>query len=317
MSTHTQKPAARVIEYPDGDGLPMAENTLQFEWIVTIKEGLAALFADRTDVFVAGDLFWYPVEGDPKTCTAPDALVAFGRPQGYRGSYKQWEEAGVAPQVVFEVLSPGNRAGEMLHKFRFYERFGVEEYYVYDPGPNRNTLEGWLREGGRLIEVAAVQGWTSPRLGVRFDLVADTLHLTRPDGQPVLNYFDLFKARDAERRRADAERQNAFDERRRADAERQNALDERRHADAERQNALDERRRADAERQNAFDERWRADAERQRADAEQQKAVAERQRADAEQQKAVAERQTALAQRQRAERLAERLRTLGIDPEAP
>ena len=210
MSAHTQKPSARVVEYPDGDGLPMAENTLQFEWIVTIKEGLAALFSDRNDVFVAGDLFWYPVEGDPKTCTAPDALVVFGRPQGYRGSYKQWEEAGVAPQVVFEVLSPGNRAGEMLLKFRFYERFGVEEYYLYDP--DRNTLEGWLREGGRLLKVATIQGWTSPRLGVRFEIIADTLRLIGPDGQPFLTYLDLFRARDAERQRADrlAERLRAL-----------------------------------------------------------------------------------------------------------
>ena len=207
MSAHTQKPAARVVEYPDSDGKPMAENTLQFEWIVTIKEGLAALFADRLDVFVAGDLLWYPVEGNPKIRSAPDAIVAFGRPKGYRGSYKQWEEVGVAPQVVFEVLSPGNRAGEMQGKFKFYERFGVEEYYVYDP--DRNTLKGWLREGGRLIEVMAIQGWTSPRLGVRFDLVADTLRLTGPDGQSILNYLDLFKARDAERQRADAERQRA------------------------------------------------------------------------------------------------------------
>ena len=31
------------VHYPDTDGKPMAENTLQFEWIVKIKEGLDAL----------------------------------------------------------------------------------------------------------------------------------------------------------------------------------------------------------------------------------------------------------------------------------
>lgn len=111
--------------YPDSDGEPIAENTLQFEWIVTIKGNLDLIFADRGDVFVAGDLLWYPVHGDPKIRTAPDALVAIGRPKGYRGSYRQWREGGIAPQVVFEVLSPGNRAGEMKEKFGFYERFGV------------------------------------------------------------------------------------------------------------------------------------------------------------------------------------------------
>jgi hypothetical protein len=61
--------------------------------MVTLVGGLQTLFADNPDVFVAGDLLWYPVEGDNKTGIAPDALVAFGRPQGHRGSYKQWEEA--------------------------------------------------------------------------------------------------------------------------------------------------------------------------------------------------------------------------------
>jgi Uma2 family endonuclease len=28
---------------------------------------------------------------------------------------------------------PNNTLAEMIRKFRFYERYGVEEYYVYDP----------------------------------------------------------------------------------------------------------------------------------------------------------------------------------------
>src|SRR3954449_1925855 len=148
MSVLISKPPRPAIIYPDSDGQPMAENTQQYEWIVTIKGNLDILYLDRPDVFVAGDLLWYPVEGDPKICTAPDTLVAFGRPKGYRGSYKQWEVGGIAPQVVFEVLSPSNRFSELLRKFQFYEKYGVAEYYVYDP--DHVTLEGWLREGDRL-----------------------------------------------------------------------------------------------------------------------------------------------------------------------
>jgi Uma2 family endonuclease len=206
MSTPIQTPPARAVEYPDCDGQPMSDNTLQFEWIVTIKEGLAALFAERADVFVAGDLLWYPVEGDPKTRTAPDALVAFGRPKGYRGSYKQWEEGGVAPQVVFEVSSNAGRIPH-LRRFLFYERFGVEEYYLYDP--DHNHLSGWRRVGDRLEEIEATSGWTSPLLGVRFELTADTLRLIRPDGQLFLTYLELYQAREAERQRADEATQRA------------------------------------------------------------------------------------------------------------
>ncbi|MGC1310468.1 MAG: hypothetical protein WA885_24825 [Phormidesmis sp.] len=53
-------------QYPDSDGQPMADNTQQFRWIMVIKENLERLFASDPDVFVAGDLLWYPVEGEPK-----------------------------------------------------------------------------------------------------------------------------------------------------------------------------------------------------------------------------------------------------------
>ena len=68
------------------------------EWIATIKGNLDFLFLEDPDVFVAGDLLWYPVEGNNTLRIAPDVMVAFGRPKGYRGSYRQWQEGGVAPQ---------------------------------------------------------------------------------------------------------------------------------------------------------------------------------------------------------------------------
>src|SRR6266542_1827009 len=115
------------VVYPDSDGKPMADNTKQLRWIRTILDVLDAVFHDRPDVFVAGNNLIYPKQGDPKVRQAPDAYVAFGRPKGDRGSYKVWEEGGIFPQVVFEVLSPGNRPGEMARKLLFYERYGAEE----------------------------------------------------------------------------------------------------------------------------------------------------------------------------------------------
>lgn len=201
--------------YPDCDGKPMSDNTLQFQWIVVIKENLEALFKDREDVFVAGDLLWYAVEGDPKIRTAPDAMVAFGRPKGYRGSYKQWDEENVPPQVVFEILSPGNRAGPMSKKFRFYEHYGVEEYYVYDP--DRLRLAGWLRRGDQLVKILEMNGWSSPRLGIRFLMDAEEgLTILRPDGvkfrtlsEADEDLDEMTRERDEERDRAEAERTRA------------------------------------------------------------------------------------------------------------
>jgi Uma2 family endonuclease len=237
MSTIIRPAPPRVIHYPDNDGNAMAENTLQFEWIVTIEGGLAALYRNDLDVFVAGDLLWYAVEGNPKIRTAPDAMVVFGRPKGRRGSYKQWEENGIAPHVVFEVLSPGNRAGEMERKFQFYERHGVEEYYIYDP--DRGDLVGWLRVDHILQEIPDMSGWTSPRLGIRFEPGdgPDNLAIIRPDGQRFLTFVELSQRAESAEELADAERQRADEQARLADAERQRADEQARLADAERQRA--------------------------------------------------------------------------------
>lgn len=203
------------IIYPEQDGNPMSDNTRQFEWIVTMKGGLDALYADDPNVFVAGDLLWYPVEGDNKTRIAPDAMVVFGRPKGHRGSYLQWLEANIAPQVVFEVLSPGNRFLEMYRKLRFYDRYGVEEYYLYDP--DGVELSGWLRKNGQLAEIDTMQDWISPRLGIRFDMSGNELVIWRPDGERFLTYAELFQRAEQERERAEREYGRAEREHKRAE----------------------------------------------------------------------------------------------------
>jgi Uma2 family endonuclease len=211
------------LHYPDSDGQPMSDNTLQFKWIVTIKEGLEALFRKNDDIFVAGDLLWYPEEGMPKIRAAPDVMVAFGRPKGYRGSYKQWEEGGVAPQVVFEILSPSHRFGESVRKFRFYDEHGVEEFYVYDP--DRGGLEGWRRANTGLEAIEEMYGYESPRLKVKFEPGEgmDNLKIIGPDGTPFATYVELYEAREAERMRAEVERMRAEAADQRAEAADQRA----------------------------------------------------------------------------------------------
>ncbi len=90
--------------YPESDGKPMADNTKQFRLITMIKEGLESQYIDDPDVFIAGDLLWYAIKGDNGNRKAPDAMVVFGRPKGDRGSYKQWLEDNIPPQVVFEII---------------------------------------------------------------------------------------------------------------------------------------------------------------------------------------------------------------------
>jgi Uma2 family endonuclease len=221
MVTQLQSPTPKDIIYPDSDGQPMADNTQQFELIVWIKENLELLFANEPNVFVAGDLLWYPVEGNNVLRQAPDVMVAVGRPKGYRGSYQQWLEDNIPPQVVFEIWPPGNRPSKMAKKFEFYDRYGVEEYYLYKP--DLVDLTGWQRRNSRLELIDQITGWVSPRLGIRFELSENQLQIYRPDSQPFLTYLELEQQLQEERLRAQQERQEKEQAQQLAEQERQRA----------------------------------------------------------------------------------------------
>ncbi|MEB3229238.1 MAG: Uma2 family endonuclease [Synechocystis sp.] len=204
--------------YPDSDGKPMADNTLQYRWIVRLVANLKHLFREQT-VFVAGDLLWYPhpVTQPPAPCQAPDAMVVFGRPDGDRRSYKQWEEDNIAPQVVFEILSDSNTAAEMLNKQVFYRQHGVLELFIYDP----KSYEFWglvrsTPQAGFDPVTPLSFPWTSPLLGVRFEMFADGLVLFHPNGEPFKDPEAIF----AERNQAQQERDQAQQERSQAQRER-------------------------------------------------------------------------------------------------
>lgn len=185
---------SNAVVYPDSDGAPMADNTLQFEWIVVLKENLDAALPG----FVAGDLLWYPIEGDNRTRRAPDVLVALDRPKGHRGSYKQWVEGG-PPDVVMEVLSPRNTPVEMFHKLAFYSEHGAKEFYVLDP--MENELLVWVDRGHGLAPVKRGESFESPLLGITFR-VNHTVRVFHRDGSPFRSFQEILAERDAALERA-------------------------------------------------------------------------------------------------------------------
>jgi ATPase subunit of ABC transporter with duplicated ATPase domains len=109
--------------------------------------------------------------------------------------------------VVFEVLSPGNTPMEMADKQDFYERHGVEEYYVFDP--EKMALHMYLRQGEVLRRVRHLKDFVSPRLGIRFDLTGDEMVVFGPDGQRFLSFEELKTAQARAEARADQAEQRA------------------------------------------------------------------------------------------------------------
>lgn len=79
-------------------------------------------------------------------------------------------------------------------------RYGVDEYYIYDP--DRIDLTGWMRRVDRLESIDEMEGWVSPKLMIRFELQADDLAIYRPDGEKFLGFIEL----DEQRRIAEEQR---------------------------------------------------------------------------------------------------------------
>ena len=203
------------VFYPESDGKPMADNMAQARWMTFLFSNFALLYADDPNVLVAMGLLWYPIQGSVEIVAAPDVMVISGRPKYERGSYKQWAEENVPPQVVFEIMSESNTVGEMLKKTGFYHQHGVQEFYLYDP--DTGAFEVVLFTDGGMNVVSVETEWTSPILGVRFvpQPRAD-MKVYYPDGTPFRSFkesADLLtyrtQERDQERERANTERARA------------------------------------------------------------------------------------------------------------
>jgi len=108
----------------------------------------------------------------------------------------------------------------LIQKFQFYERYGVEEFYIYNP--DAGFLEGWRRVTNHLEQIPRMAGFVSPRLGVRFQLgkAPNRLKIIGPAGEPFRPYLELYQLSQIERLHAEAARRRADAERRREDMER-------------------------------------------------------------------------------------------------
>src|SRR5262249_32590823 len=123
------------------------------------------------------------------------------------------------------------------------DRYGVEEYYVYDP--DARTLKGWQRRGAHLEPLKVMPEWVSPRMRIRFDTSGGELRIFAPDGQEVLSNAELVEELATERE--ERERAEKATERERAAKERGLWAEERERAAKEKERAAKEkeRRRAD------------------------------------------------------------------------
>ncbi|MEB3289390.1 MAG: Uma2 family endonuclease [Leptolyngbya sp.] len=296
-------------EDPEEPGLPDEFHDFQPQ-LLSATFRLADVAEDR--LFTAADLNLYYDISHPRWYKRPDWFAVVDVPRfcsngDLRLSYVTWHEQ-VNPYLVVELLSPGT-ADEDLGltqatqpnapppKWQVYEQILRIPYYVVFDRYTGNLQAFRLTEAG-YVPIAILDGrFTLPELGIGLGLwrgkfqgsVRDWLRFFDASGEWILTPVER-------------EREQAHQERLRAEREQLRAERERLRAEEARQRADQERLRAESAEQQANQERLRAEEAGQRAEEERQRAESAEQQADQE--------------RLRAERLAELLRSQGIDPDS-
>ena len=211
MSRSIVPPVA--IEYPSGDGKPMAENDAQLAAILYGIGALRVYFESREDVYVSGDLLMYYEEGDPRVSVATDVFVVFGVEDRMRKRYLVWEE-GKGPDFVLEVASKSTWREDLGPKREVYARLGVKEYWQYDPTGEYFTpvLQGLRLAGNvcvRQLAVASPDGaltLTSETLGLELRVQGGEMRFRDPaTGRMLPSHGEA----DAARRKEAAARRDA------------------------------------------------------------------------------------------------------------
>lgn len=136
-------------ELPDSDDRPV-DSELQTLVPNLLRFILGFIWANRYDWFFGVNMGIYHTTGaNPRVPIVPDAFLSLGvdRIKGdrLRKSYVVWEEKGIVPLFVLEVVSqtPG---GEYEEKMGAYGRLGVLYYAIYNP-------DYWRRDGREPFEV--------------------------------------------------------------------------------------------------------------------------------------------------------------------
>lgn len=146
------------IEYPTSDGQPMAETLEHQQVMIDLIEGLRQRFAKVPGAWVGGNFFLCYERGNPRAHLAPDVMVAKGLDQRFRPNYLLWEEK--PPSLIVEVTSRSTRREDLGKKKSLYERFGTEEYVLFDPLDEylKPRLQGFRLDRGRFQPIPLEAG---------------------------------------------------------------------------------------------------------------------------------------------------------------
>jgi Uma2 family endonuclease len=227
MSRITRAPVLDSVDYPTGDGKPMAETDVHLLLMLTLIPTLREYFKSQRLVYVGGNLLMFYERGNKRKHVSPDLFVVRGVGNHLRENYLIWEE-GKAPELVIEFTSKSTRKEDLQTKYALYrDVLKVKECFLFDPNAEylKPPLQGHRLRGGKYLAIRAVEGRLPSRvLGLHLERAGSDLRLWDPaTGQWLLTATEARQQADEARQQADEARQQAEAEARREAAARRQA----------------------------------------------------------------------------------------------
>lgn len=220
MTTLASRRIPPDIDYPSGDGRPMAETPLHRQNLTDQIAMLDIWFADDPQVYVSGNMFVYYVRGDRLKHVAPDVFVVRGVPKKKpRRSYRIWEE-GKSLDAIIELTSQSTREEDEEDKFVLYrDVLKVPEYFLFDPYGEYLVppLKGYRLIRRKYVPIEPVAGrLPSEVLGLHLEANGPVLRLYDPAaGRWLLTPAERIVEAERARQQAETARQQVDVENRR------------------------------------------------------------------------------------------------------
>jgi Uma2 family endonuclease len=96
---------------------------------------------------------------EKRNAVQPDIIVVLK--ENYSILDREGKIHGV-PDMLFEILSDGNKTHDTVRKKKLYEKFGVKEYWTIDPETQEAT--GYILNKGKYIELSKKKGSVQSKL---------------------------------------------------------------------------------------------------------------------------------------------------------
>jgi len=315
-------------ELPCSDETPV-DNQLQNDIPNLLLSLLAYLWAERDDWYFGVDMGVYYNPDQP--AIVPDGFLAVGvkHDTGERGrlSYVLWEEAYIMPILSLEVISEQYN-GEYEEKFRDYQSLGILYYAIYNPFSgrrgrfkNRQRLEVYKllagkyellpRENNRvwLPEIGLALGY---EYGEHIAWVREWLYWYDELGNRYLTATE--RAMNAE---AIATQERLISAQERLLAQQERLAKEEAEAIAQEERRAKEEAEAIATQERLISAQERLIAQEERRAKQEAEAIAQEERRAKQEAEMIAQEERRAKQKaeEKAQRLAQRLRKLGINPD--